>query len=154
MGNIENRLKQLGITLPKKDRKGKGAVPAKEAGGLLYVSAQLPTDENGTPLFTGRVGTEVSLEDAYAAARQCGLNALRCIADYTGDLDHVESVVKVLGLVNSGGDFSSQPAVINGFSDLMLEVFGERGMHARSAMGAYNLPQNVPVSVECIVKLR
>jgi enamine deaminase RidA (YjgF/YER057c/UK114 family) len=66
----------------------------------------------------------------------------------------VESIVKVLGLVNSGGDFSSQPAVINGFSDLMLEVFGNRGMHARSAMGAFNLPQNAPVTVDCIVKLR
>lgn len=100
------------------------------------------------------MGTEVSLEDAYAAARQCGLNALRCAADYVGDLDRIECIVKVLGLVNSGGDFSSQPAVINGFSDLMLEVFGERGMHARSAMGAYNLPQNVPVTVDCIFKLR
>ena len=154
MGQIENRLQQLGITLPQKDRKGKGAVPAREAGGLLYISAQLPVDESGTPLFTGRVGTEVSLEDAYAAARQCGLNALRCAADYVGALDRIECIVKVLGLVNSGGDFSSQPAVINGFSDLMLEVFGERGMHARSAMGAYNLPQNVPVTVDCIFKLR
>lgn len=154
MGHIEKRLDQLGITLPKRDRKGKGAVPVKEAGGLLYVSAQLPVDENDTPLYTGHVGTEVSLEDAYAAARQCGVNVLRCVADYVGDLDRVECIVKVLGLVNSGGDFSSQPAVINGFSDLMLEVFGERGMHARSAMGAYNLPQNVPVTVDCILKLR
>lgn len=154
MGQIETRLTQLGISLPKRDRKGKGVVPVKEAGGLLYVSAQLPVDENGVPLYTGRVGTEVSESDAYAAARQCGLNALRCVADYVGDLDRVASVVKVLGLVNSGGDFSSQPAVINGFSDLMLEVFGERGMHARSAMGAYNLPQNVPVVVDCIFQLR
>jgi enamine deaminase RidA (YjgF/YER057c/UK114 family) len=154
MGHIENRLEQLGITLPKRDRKGRGTVPVKEAGGLLYVSAQLPVDENGTPLYTGRVGTEVPPEDAYKAARQCGLNVLRCVADYVGDLDRIDCVVKVLGLVNSGGDFSGQPAVINGFSDLMLEVFGERGMHARSAMGAYNLPQNVPVAVDCILKLR
>lgn len=154
MGYIETRLQQLGIRLPQKDRKGKGVVPAREAGGLLYISAQLPVDENGVPLFTGRVGTEVTPEEAYAAARQCGLNALRCAADYVGDLDRIESVVKVLGLVNSGGDFSGQPAVINGFSDLMLEVFGDRGVHARSAMGAYNLPQNVPVTVDCIFKLR
>lgn len=154
MGYIENRLDQLGIVLPKKDRRGKGTVPAKEAGGLLYISAQLPVDENGEPLYIGRVGTEVSPEDAYSAARQCGLNALRCVADYVGDLDRVEGVVKVLGLVNSGGDFSSQPAVINGFSDLMVEVFGDRGLHARSAMGAYTLPMNVPVTVDCIFKLR
>ncbi len=154
MGHIENRLNQLGIVLPKKDRRGKGVVPAREAGGLLYLSAQLPVGEDGSPLYTGRVGTEVSLEEAYAAARQCGLNALRCVADYVGDLDRVEGVVKVLGLVNSGGDFSSQPAVINGFSDLMVEVFGDRGLHARSAMGAYALPMNVPVTVDCIFKLR
>lgn len=154
MGNIENRLKELGITLPEKDRSGKGAVPVKEADGLLYVSAQLPVDENGVLLFTGRVGTEVSMEDAYTAARQCAVNALAHVADYVGDLDRIERVVKVLGLVNSGGDFSDQPAVINGFSDLMLEVFGERGVHARSAMGAYNLPQNAPVTVDCIFKLR
>ncbi|MEG1407950.1 MAG: RidA family protein, partial [Ruthenibacterium sp.] len=144
----------LGIELPTRNRNGKGAVAVKEAGGLLYVSAQLPVDENGTPLYCGRVDAEVSLEDAIAAARICGINTLRCVSDYIGDLDRIDSVVKVLGLVNSSGDFSSQPAVINGFSDLMLEVFGERGMHARSAMGAYALPQNVPVSVECIFKLR
>lgn len=154
MGQIEDRLQALHITLPKRDRRGKGAVEAKEANGLLYLSAQLPLDEAGLPLFTGRVGTEVTPEQAYQAARQCGLNALRCAADYVGDLDRIESVIKVLGLVNSGGDFSGQPAVVNGFSDLMLEVFGERGMHARSAMGAYGLPQNVPVVVDCILKLR
>ena len=96
----------------------------------------------------------MTLEQGYQAARQCGLNALAVVADYVGDLDRVACGVKVLGLVNSGADFSGQPAVINGFSDLMLEVFGERGMHARSAMGAYALPQNVPVSVDCIFKLR
>lgn len=154
MGYTESRLERLGIELPKRDRKGKGAVAVKEAGGLLYVSAQLPIDENGKPLYTGRVGAEVSIEDAYAAARQCGINTLRCVADYVGDLDRIDCVVKVTGLVNSGGDFSNQPAVINGFSDLMLEIFGERGMHARSAMGAYNLPQNVSVTVDSIFKLR
>lgn len=154
MGNIENRLQQLGIVLPEKDRRGKGAVPAKEAGGLLYISAQLPVDADGKPVYVGRVGGEVTLEDAYQAARLCALNALRCVADYVGDLDRVEGVVKVLGLVNSSGDFSSQPAVINGFSDLMIEVFGDRGLHARSAMGAYALPMNVPVTVDCIFKLR
>lgn len=154
MGYIEDRLNQLGVTFPKRDRRGKGVVEAKEAGGLLYISAQLPIDENGQLSCAGRVGTEVTPERAYDAARLCAVNALRCAADYIGDLDRIECVVKVLGLVNSGGDFSGQPAVINGFSDLMLEVFGERGMHARSAMGAYNLPMNASVSVDCILKLR
>lgn len=154
MGCIEKRLEKLGITLPKKDRRGKGVVAAREIDGMLYLTAQLPVDEAGKPLFVGRVGTDLTLEQGYQAARQCGLNALAVVADYVGDLDRVACVVKVLGLVNSGADFSGQPAVINGFSDLMLEVFGKRGMHARSAMGAYALPQNVPVSVDCIFKLR
>ena len=154
MSHTEKRLDQLGIALPRKDRRGKGAVPVREACGLLFVSAQLPCDENGVPLFTGKVGTDLSPEEGYQAARQCAVNTLAVLADYVGDLDRVDSVVKVLGLVNSGADFSSQPAVINGFSDLMLEVFGERGVHARSAMGAYTLPQGVPVVVESIFKLR
>lgn len=154
MGQVEKRLQDLGIELPVKNRKGSGVIGAKQAGDLLFLSAQLPVREDGSLLYTGRVGTELTLEQGYEAARLCGLNVLAQIADYVGDLDHVESVVKVLGLVNSGGDFSSQPAVINGFSDLMVEVFGNRGMHARSAMGAFNLPQNAPVTVDCIVKLR
>ena len=154
MGQIENRLEQLGIELPKKDRRGQGVVPVREAGGLLYVTAQLPLDDAGEPMWVGRVGAEVSPEEAYQAARRCGLNARRCVADYVGSLDRIACVVKVLGLVNSAGDFSGMPAVINGFADLMLEVFGERGMHARSAMGAYALPMNVPVTVDCIFQLR
>lgn len=154
MGQVERRLEQLGITLPRKDRKGKGVVPVRQVGDMLYLSAQLPLLEDGRLLYTGRVEQDVTPEQAYEAARLCGINALARITEFIGDLDRVDYIVKVLGLVNSGGDFSGQPAVINGFSDLMLEVFGERGMHARSAMGAYNLPQNVPVAVDCIVKLR
>ncbi len=154
MGQIETRLQQLNIVLPKKNRNGTGAVSVKEAAGLLYISAQLPVDADGVPVYVGRVGTEVSVEEAYDAARLCAINTLQCVNDYIGDLDRIACIVKVLGLVNSGGDFSSQPAVINGFSDFMLEVFGERAMHARSAMGAYCLPMNVPVTVDCIMQLR
>lgn len=154
MGQTEMRLKELRIELPNKNRKGQGVVSAKRAGDYLYVSAQLPIDSEGKSILIGRVGTDLTREEGYAAARQCAVNALSVIRDYVGDLDHVESVVKVLGLVNSGGDFSEQPFVMNGFSDLIMEVFGERGLHARSAMGAYNLPLNSPVSVDCIVKIR
>lgn len=154
MGQTEKRLEQLGITLPAKDRRGKGTVPARQAGDLVFLSAQLPMDAQGQPLYTGKVGTELTVEQGYAAARQCAVQALGALTDLIGDLDRVACVVKVLGLVNSGGDFSGQPAVINGFSDLMVEVFGERGMHARSAMGACALPQNVPVAVDCIIQLR
>lgn len=154
MGQIEQRLEYLNITLPQKDRKGKGTVPVKQVGDLLFVSAMLPLDENGSPVFTGRVGTDLTREQGYDAARLCCINMLGHAADYIGSLDRVAGVVKVLGLVNSGGDFSEQPFVINGFSDMLLEVFGERGVHARSAMGAYNLPQNCAVTVDCILSLR
>ena len=117
-------------------------------------SAHLPVDDKGNPVYVGKVGDNVSEEDAYKAARLVGLNMLSTIKDYIGDLDRVDYFVKILGLVNSAGDFSGQPAVINGFSDLMVEVFGRRGQHARSAMGAYALPLNVPVVVEAIVKIR
>ncbi len=154
MSETGKRLERLGIELPVRDRKGQGVVDAVIEGDLMYLSAQLPVDREGNPLYTGKVGAEVDPDTAYAAARQCGLNALAVIKDYVGELDRVDHIVKVLGLVNSAGDFSSQPAVVNGFSDLMVEVFGYRGQHARSAMGAFALPMNVPVVVEMIVKLR
>lgn len=154
MSETGKRIQNLGIELPVRDRKGTGAVDAVLKGDLLFLSAHLPVDIDGNPKYTGKVGTDLNLEEGYDAARLCGLNMLATIKDYIGELDRVDYFVKVLGLVNSGGDFSSQPAVINGFSDLMVEVFGKRGQHARSAMGAYALPMNVPVVVEAIVKVR
>ena len=154
MSCIEKRIENLGIELPVRDRKGKGAVSAVLDGDMLYISAHLPVDDKGNPVYVGKVEDNVSEEDAYKAARLVGLNMLSTIKDYIGDLDRVDYFVKILGLVNSAGDFSGQPAVINGFSDLMVEVFGRRGQHARSAMGAYALPLNVPVVVEAIVKIR
>lgn len=154
MSETGKRLENLGIILPVRDRRGKGVVDAVIKGNLMFLSAHLPVDSDGCPVYTGKVGTDVDLDTAYQAARLCGLNMLATIKDYVGELDRVDCVVKALGLVNSGADFSSQPAVMNGFSDLMVEVFGRRGQHARSAMGAFALPQNVPVVVEAIVKLR
>lgn len=154
MGATEKRMEQLGITLPERPRKGKGVVDAVMDGQLLYISAVLPVDENGTPVYVGKVGTTVDADTAYQAARLCGLNMLSVIKDYLGDFDHVDYFVKILGLVNSAADFSGQPAVINGFSDLMVEVFGRRGQHARSAMGAFALPMDVPVTVDAIIKIR
>jgi enamine deaminase RidA (YjgF/YER057c/UK114 family) len=154
MSETGKRMEKLGIELPARDRKGTGTVDAVLKGDLLFLSAHLPVDAEGKPVYTGKVGTDIDLETAYKAARLCGLNMLATIKDYIGELDRVDYFVKVLGLVNSGGDFSSQPAVINGFSDLMVEVFGRRGQHARSAMGAFALPMNVPVIVDAIVKIR
>lgn len=154
MSETGKRIEKLGIKLPVRDRKGSGVVDAVLQGDILYLSAHLPVDAEGKPLYTGKVGADMDVDTAYQAARQCGLNMLATIKDYIGELDRVDYVVKALGLINSAGDFSSQPAVMNGFSDLMVEVFGRRGQHARSAMGAYALPMNVPVVVDAIIRVR
>ena len=154
MGETGKRMEQLGIALPVKDRRGTGAVDAVLTGDLLFLSAHLPVDAEGKAVYAGKVGVDLDVDTAYKAARLCGLNMLATIKDYIGELDRVDYVVKALGLVNCGADFSSQPAVMNGFSDLMVEVFGRRGQHARSAMGAFALPQNVPIAVEAIVRVR
>ncbi len=154
MSDIDQRLKALGIELPAKIVGGHAIVPAVQVGDLLFVSGHGPEDNDGKLLYRGRVGAEVSLEDGYRAARATGIQLLRSIKDAIGDLERVERIVKALGLVNSAPDFHEQPAVMHGFSDLMVEVFGERGRHARSAMGTSNLPMNQPVEIELIVQLR
>ncbi len=154
MSETGKRIQQLGIKLPDKNRKGSGTVDAVRHADLLFLSAHLPVDMDGNPVYRGKVGTELTPEEGYQAARLCGINMLATIKDHIGELDRVDYIVKVLGVVNSGADFSSQPAVINGFSDLMVEVFGKRGQHARSAMGAYALQGDVPVAVEAIVRIR
>ncbi len=154
MSEISDRIERLNIILPIRDRRGQGAVDAVLVRDMLYLSAHLPTDEEGRPVYTGKLGKELNVEDGYQAARLCGMNMLATIKEYIGELDRVKYVVKALGVVNSAEDFSSQPAVMNGFSDLMVEVFGKRGQHARSAMGAYALPENVPIAVEAIVCIR
>ncbi len=136
MGVTEQRMEQLGITLQQTDWRGKGAVEAVLAGDMLYISAHYPVDENGTPVYVGRVGAEIDEAAAYQAARLCGLNMLRTIQAYIGSLDRVDYFVKALGLVNSAGDFYNMPAVMNGYSDLMVEISGHRGKHARAVMGA------------------
>ena len=155
MGAIESKLQALGIELPTKVERGKGLVPAVQHGDLLFVSGHGPSANDGTLLYRGRVGAEVSPEEAYQAARATGIQLLRSVRDHLGDLDRVERIVKALGFVNSAPDFHDQPAVMHGFSDLMVEVFGaQRGQHARSAIGTSNLPNNQPVEIELIVAIR
>ena len=154
MGATEKRMEQLGIQLQQTDWRGKGAVEAVFAGDLLYISAHYPVDEDGKPVYVGRVGAEIDEATAYQAARLCGLNMLRTIQAYIGSLDRVDYFVKALGLVNSAGDFYNMPPVMNGFSDLMVEVLGDRGQHARSAMGTCCLPHNIPVEVDLVLKIR
>jgi enamine deaminase RidA (YjgF/YER057c/UK114 family) len=154
MGQVERRLNALGIELPKVDRKGKGLIPLRVVGDLLYLSGHHCRTAEGKLIYEGKLGNEVSVEQGYEAARQVGINMLGTLKDFLGDLDRVESIVKVLGFVASSPDFFKQAAVMHGFSDLMTEIFGERGQHARSAIGVAVLPSNMPVEVEMIVRIR
>jgi enamine deaminase RidA (YjgF/YER057c/UK114 family) len=145
------RLDELGIVLPPVVPPVAAYVPARRSGAFVYTSGQLPVVD-GTLLRTGKVGAEVSVEDATDLARAAALNALAAVHDLVG-LDAVVGVVKVVGFVASAPDFTGQPAVINGASMLLGEVFGEAGRHARSAVGVAVLPLDAPVEVEIIVEL-
>lgn len=153
MGTVDNRLERLGLTLPEVAVPLGSYVPAKADGRRIHTSGQLPVVD-GTVEVTGKVGAEVSLEDARAQARICALNAIAAVRSAVGDLDRVDSVVKMVGFVASDPSFTQQPAVINGASDLLAEVFGEAGVHARSAVGVAVLPMDAPVEIEIVVALR
>jgi enamine deaminase RidA (YjgF/YER057c/UK114 family) len=146
------RLAELGITLPPVAAPVAAYVPARRSGSLVYVSGQLPTVD-GELTRTGKVGAAVSAEEAADLARICALNALAAVDALVG-LDSVVGVVKVVGFVASVPDFTGQPAVINGASNLLGEVFGDDGAHARSAVGVAALPKDAPVEVELIVEVR
>ncbi|MET0900989.1 MAG: RidA family protein [Mycobacterium sp.] len=145
------KLTELGIELPAVVAPLAAYVPATQTGNLVYTSGQLPI-ENGELLSSGKVGADVSDEDAKALARVCGLNALAAVHALVG-IDNVVKVVKVVGFVASAPDFGGQPGVINGASELFGEVFGDAGAHARSAVGVAELPRNAPVEVEIIVEV-
>ncbi|MCU0883216.1 MAG: RidA family protein [Hyphomonadaceae bacterium] len=152
MGLIDNRLADLGIVLPEPPAPVASYVPFVVAGGLVHVSGQVSRAEDGDRL--GRLGESVTLEEGQAAARICGLNLLAQVkAACDGDLDRVVRVVKLGGFVNVTPDFGPIPAVINGCSDLMLDVFGDAGRHARSAVGVANLPLGFAVEVDGIFQI-
>lgn len=145
------RLEELGITLPAVAAPVAAYVPAVQVGNQVWTSGQLPFVD-GALLATGKVGAEVSAEEAEAYARQCALNALAAVDALVG-LDRVTRVLKIVGFVASAEGFSGQPAVLNGASNLMAEVFGEAGAHARSAVGVAELPLHSPVEVEIMVEV-
>ncbi|MFO7191262.1 MULTISPECIES: RidA family protein [Thermocrispum] len=145
------KLDELGIALPPVPTPAGAYVPAVRSGSLVYTSGQVPL-RDGKPLATGKVGADVSPEQAKDLARTCALNALAAVDALVG-LDSVVRVVKVVGFVASAEGFGGQPGVINGASELLGEVFGEAGQHARSAVGVAELPLNVPVEVELIVEV-
>ena len=145
------RLAELGITLPQVVPPLAAYVPANRTGSLVYTSGQLPVVDGKLPQ-TGKVGAEVSADQGYHHARQCALNALAAIDALVG-LDRVVRVVKVVGFVAADPSFTGHPAVVNGASEFLLEVFGEAGRHARSAVGMAVLPLDTPVEVELIVEI-
>jgi enamine deaminase RidA (YjgF/YER057c/UK114 family) len=149
--SISDRLAELGIELPEVVAPLAAYVPAVRTGNLVYTSGQLPMQGGQLPA-EGKVGGEVSVEDGKALARVCGLNALAAVHALVG-IDSVVRVVKVVGFVASAPGFNGQPAVINGASELLGEVFGPAGAHARSAVGVSELPLNAPVEVELIVEV-
>ena len=146
------RLRELGIELPAVAAPVAAYVPAIQAGNQVWTSGQLPFVDGALPA-TGKVGAEVSEEDASRYARQCALNAIAAVDALVG-IDNVARVLKVVGFVASDPAFTGQPAVINGASELMQEVFGEAGAHARSAVGVAVLPMDSPVEVELVVELK
>jgi enamine deaminase RidA (YjgF/YER057c/UK114 family) len=145
------RLEQIGISLPQVVAPLASYLPAKRTGNLVYTAGQLPMT-SGTLAGTGKVGAEVSPEEGKALARLCALNALAAVHALVG-IDSVTQVVKVVGFVASAPGFNGQPGVINGASELLAEVFGDNGTHARSAVGVAELPLDAPVEVELIVEI-
>ncbi len=153
MGNVETRITELGIELPAPAAPAGAYVPSVRTGTLVFVSGQLPL-LNGELRYRGRLDDTVTVEEGYAAARLCALNILAQLqAACEGDLGHVRQVVRVGGFVASTPDFERHPKVINGASDLMGEVFGERGQHARFAVGAASLPLGAAVEVEAVFEV-
>ncbi|MEV8145327.1 RidA family protein [Specibacter sp. NPDC078709] len=152
-GRIEARLAELGISLPPVTAPVAAYVPAVISGNHVYTSGQLPFIDGKLPA-TGKVGAEVSAEDAKSMAATCAINAIAALKSVIGDLDRVTRIVKVVGFVSSDPSFTGQPGVINGASELLSEVFGEAGAHARSAVGVAVLPLDSPVEVELIAEFQ
>lgn len=151
-GTVEGRLAGLGLKLPEVAAPLASYVPALRTGSYVYTSGQLPLVE-GKLGVTGKVGAEVTPEEAKELARICALNALAAVKSVVGDLDRVVRVVKVVGFVASASDFTGQPAVVNGASELLGEALGDAGVHARSAVGVAVLPLDAPVEVEIQVEV-
>ena len=154
MALIEQKLKELDIKLDQFDRKGKGVLRTRRYKDLLFISAHGPYDTFGIPLATGKVGTQITGEEGYAAGRLTAISMLETIKDAIGDLDRIDYFVKGMVLFNSGGTFYDMPKYANGFSDLIVALYGARGRHARAAMGCGTHSDNVPIKVEMLVKLR
>jgi enamine deaminase RidA (YjgF/YER057c/UK114 family) len=151
--SAEARLKELGLVLPALAKPVANYLPYRLAGSLLFLSGQGPRDEDGRAL-TGKLGADIGIDEGYRRARLVGLGLLAAMRDALGSLDRVDFVVKLLGMVNAVPDFNDSPKVINGCSDLFVDVFGDAGRHARSAVGNVMLPNQISVEIEGIVAVK
>ena len=153
VGKIEERLIELGIVIPETPKPVAAYIPAKKVGNLIFTAGQLPM-VNGELISKGLLGQDVGVEEANKGAKICTLNALAAIKGVIGDLDQIQQIVRVVGYVASVPTFTQQPAVVNGASELLLEIFGDNGKHARSAVGMAVLPLNASVEIELIVEVK
>lgn len=150
--SIEEKLKELGIELKSPPTPVANYIPVQQTGKLIYLSGQGPRDESGN-FITGKVGSDISAEEAYDLSRNTAINLLSAMNAYLGSLDKVVKIVKVFGMVNAEQNFIDHPKVINGCSDFFVEIFGDKGRHARSAVGMGSLPNNMAVEIEIIVEV-
>jgi enamine deaminase RidA (YjgF/YER057c/UK114 family) len=148
---IEDKLKSLNITLPTPPKPAGSYIPVVASGNLVFVSGQIPM-QDGKVIFTGKVPTEKSVEEAQKAARLCAINILAQLKANLGSLDKITRIIRVSGFVNSTPDFAEQPKVINAASDLFFEIFGENGRHSRIAVGVASLPLNSTVEIDAVVE--
>lgn len=151
--DVEQRVEELNITLPELGIPVANYVHAVRTGNLIFLAGKGPKDTNGN-YIRGKVGTDLTVEEGYEAARFSGIIQLAALKQEIGDLNKVVRIVKVLGMVNSDSDYTEHPEVINGYSDLMVAVFGERGKHARAAVGMGSLPRNIACEIEMIVEIQ
>lgn len=149
---IEKRLEELGITLPAAATPVANYVTTVQTGNLIFTSGHGPGNGDGK-IYKSQLGTDASIDDGYQSARQVAINLIGTLKHALGDLDWIKRIVKVTGFVNSASTFTDQPAVINGASDLFVEVFGDKGKHTRSAIGMSQLPGGIPVEVEMVVEI-
>ncbi|MFC2005155.1 RidA family protein [Chloroflexota bacterium] len=150
---VEQKIKELGLTLPPPPNPVANYIRTVKTGDLLFVSGHGPYDD-GVVKTSGKVGRELSVEEGYQAARSTALNCLASVKAAVNDLDEIKRIVKLLGMVNCTEDFKDSPKVINGCSDLLVEIFGESGRHARSAVGMQALPNQIPVEIEMILEIK
>lgn len=151
--SIEAKIKELGIVLPNSPAPVANYLPVVRTGNLIYLSGMGPAPSLDGKEFLGKLGKDLSIEEGYQAARLTGINILARLQGYLSDLEKVSRIVKVLSMVNASPDFFDPPAVTNGCSDLLVEVFGNKGKHARSAIGVASLPNNWPIEIEIIAEI-